>query len=735
MILISSIGLSFSEYLSPKKQLELGITIDEIQCKENRLLVIRDNGSPACISERTAEKIVEKKNWKIIKTVFDNNQILFDDDKEEDEIVSKHLEHTINSHHTINSSTPISKSVTDVNNLTNKEEYAQSTSREQHQNNIKSNIGLCINKKSNEILNSFDLSKEFHIGASWWTENYYRNVDSGTVCVIDPNMNLDPKFKDSFDVDVWSDSDDVGIKITVTETSVSSGLFGGTVPFTNQEQSSESALKVTKEDTITIRYVDNTLPDPYATTDEIDLIATSLISSNVPKYKIESDVDIIDELKKEYSVLLHGEEKTAVDYALSKKIQNEKNILVCDVDLVKPYNTSDYPDDLYFRQFTIRSHPPPEPLVMLYLDKNVNSRVIQQTHNIHYDHTQYNLNPTDYIPLCLPQGQEIKFITQTSFNDASTNESRDIVDIIIAPNTSEINPLQDPSNVSSKDTFGILYSQHGISLKIDTAPYLLDKEDFANRPHFMSNYGPVAFRENATSSERYCAFDEANKRVCTLGFGTFIPGSSMAFVADGKHISALTYRYNLETLIDIISSIENLNFKQTSSRMEPVKPKLDLKVYDGPFGNSLSSIPIWPVNWDSSDFNPLSRLPQYVPDGLELRAVHHSDDLNNDRKLEQKTLWYSSTKPYQLTKESIIDNGFSIIITDNIEYDEQLITKFADKKNLMLNPFNGYMSISIDSENGSYLLFYDKQSQIELYSKKYDLDELTKIAESLIEKK
>ena len=63
IILITSIIPSYSEYLSPKKQLELGIPIEEIECKENRLLVIRNNGNPACVSERT----VERTEWEIIK--------------------------------------------------------------------------------------------------------------------------------------------------------------------------------------------------------------------------------------------------------------------------------------------------------------------------------------------------------------------------------------------------------------------------------------------------------------------------------------------------------------------------------------------------------------------------------------------------------------------------------------------------------------------------------------------
>ena len=63
LILFSSITTpSYSDYISPKKQIESGVLPEDVVCRENRVLVIRDNGSPACVSEKTAEK----KGWRII---------------------------------------------------------------------------------------------------------------------------------------------------------------------------------------------------------------------------------------------------------------------------------------------------------------------------------------------------------------------------------------------------------------------------------------------------------------------------------------------------------------------------------------------------------------------------------------------------------------------------------------------------------------------------------------------
>ncbi len=57
-------SLSFSEYSSPRIQPESGVLSVDIQCRDDRILVIRENGSPACVTEKTAEKT----GWEIINT-------------------------------------------------------------------------------------------------------------------------------------------------------------------------------------------------------------------------------------------------------------------------------------------------------------------------------------------------------------------------------------------------------------------------------------------------------------------------------------------------------------------------------------------------------------------------------------------------------------------------------------------------------------------------------------------
>ena len=51
--------------LSPLKQFNTGIPIDEIKCKENLLLVIKSsNGNPACVTTNTKDKLMER-GWAI----------------------------------------------------------------------------------------------------------------------------------------------------------------------------------------------------------------------------------------------------------------------------------------------------------------------------------------------------------------------------------------------------------------------------------------------------------------------------------------------------------------------------------------------------------------------------------------------------------------------------------------------------------------------------------------------
>jgi hypothetical protein len=115
-----------------------------------------------------------------------------------------------------------------------------------------------------------------------FSEDAYLANSSAVVTVSDIDMNLNPDAVENFEVELWSDSDSGGIDLTVTETSESTGVFEGTVYFTTTDASSGHTLRVSEGDTITTSYGDNTLPDPYSASDELEVTATAVIGTIVP---------------------------------------------------------------------------------------------------------------------------------------------------------------------------------------------------------------------------------------------------------------------------------------------------------------------------------------------------------------------------------------------------------------------------------------------------------------------
>jgi len=163
--------------------------------------------------------------------------------------------------------------------------------------------GFIANDREDGISVTFEFSDDdivvksslirWNIGDIFWVNGDYSVNGEGTIRVIDSDMNLNPEAVDSFNVDVWSDSDAGGVDIVLTETNDATGIFEGVVNFTDEQiDSSGNLLRVSEDDTITVEYEDNTLPAPYTTSDELDLTATTIINDIIiPDTTISIETD------------------------------------------------------------------------------------------------------------------------------------------------------------------------------------------------------------------------------------------------------------------------------------------------------------------------------------------------------------------------------------------------------------------------------------------------------------
>lgn len=129
----------------------------------------------------------------------------------------------------------------------------------------------------------------WNTGAVSWLQDIYSVTDNAVLHVTDPDMNLDPGSLDSFKVDVFSSSDVAGIDLVVTETGEASGVFEGTVTFTDDGPSSGHRLLVDTGDSVTAEYHDHTLPNPYGTADDITVTAEASVGQTLPPlYRINA---------------------------------------------------------------------------------------------------------------------------------------------------------------------------------------------------------------------------------------------------------------------------------------------------------------------------------------------------------------------------------------------------------------------------------------------------------------
>ena len=157
----------------------------------------------------------------------------------------------------------------------------------------------------------------WNVGTIQWLEENYPASGTGVVRVVDSDLNLNPESMDEFVVDVVSDSDAGGIALTVTETGEATGIFEGTVSFTNS--SSGHMLNVIEGDTVTANYVDHTLPAPNSAADDLDIRATTIIGNLMNNTITElpddqnTNATVVQQSTSEVAIILNKENYTWTD--------------------------------------------------------------------------------------------------------------------------------------------------------------------------------------------------------------------------------------------------------------------------------------------------------------------------------------------------------------------------------------------------------------------------------------
>jgi hypothetical protein len=149
---------------------------------------------------------------------------------------------------------------------TNKKAYSSATSQ------IKWNVGqLSLDKES------------YFIG------------DNMKITVTDPDMNINPDFKDKVSVSVSSDSDPSGFRIDAEESTVNSGIFKTTASLSIKKPTPTGTLYVLPTDTISVKYKDRTLPAPDSISDAKTIEKKILFRDPTP---VTSRVDVSNTLLK-----------------------------------------------------------------------------------------------------------------------------------------------------------------------------------------------------------------------------------------------------------------------------------------------------------------------------------------------------------------------------------------------------------------------------------------------------
>lgn len=121
---------------------------------------------------------------------------------------------------------------------------------------------------------------EYHEATASFEKPNYKVTDVARVKITDLDASINPEAPDVVSVKIWSDADPNGLRLTLRETDRHSGIFEETLLFTMTDVSSGNRLKVSDGDTVSVSYVDSTLPSPASlSADGINTIETKTVTA------------------------------------------------------------------------------------------------------------------------------------------------------------------------------------------------------------------------------------------------------------------------------------------------------------------------------------------------------------------------------------------------------------------------------------------------------------------------
>lgn len=104
----------------------------------------------------------------------------------------------------------------------------------------------------------------YHEAKLSFDRQFYYSIDNAEITLEEPEANRDPYARDKVTVFLWSDTDTTGMRIVLVESDVNTGIFKAVVnlnPGSNEHNMLQS-LRVTDNDRVFARYLDDTLPYP-----------------------------------------------------------------------------------------------------------------------------------------------------------------------------------------------------------------------------------------------------------------------------------------------------------------------------------------------------------------------------------------------------------------------------------------------------------------------------------------